>query len=234
MVAGCYCFRAFHVFIWLISVGWRGGVHHHLKSEIFLQLRIFCWCWLVSSHSPRSSNSPNGNSQLWSGHCGCLSRAVGIYGCPGRHRLQISGALWFRILDNSFHQTNVEPNWMSDLVTYFFAVIIKVGIDYKKVWLQGMVKLKTVHQSRLFYRVENHLAQLVTKSHLNRNRMNLSSCQDYRPAIIFTILLISYQISQLKRTRSTSYWIDGFETKIESLNFTILSLVKMPIKKFNF
>ena len=64
IVAGCYCFRAFHVFIWLISVGWSGCVHHHLKSEIFLQLRIFCWCWLVSSHSPRSSNSPNGNSQL--------------------------------------------------------------------------------------------------------------------------------------------------------------------------
>ena len=116
IVAGCYCFRAFHVFIWLISVGWSGCVHHHLKSEIFLQLRIFCWCWLVSSHSPRSSNSPNGNSQLWSGHCCCLSRAVGIYGCPGRHRLQISGALWFSILDNSFHQTNVEQNWMSDLV----------------------------------------------------------------------------------------------------------------------
>ena len=117
IVAGCYCFRAFHVFIWLISVGWRGCVHHHLKSEIFLQLRIFCWCWLVSSHSPRSSNSPNGNSQLCSAHC-CrlsLSLAVGIYGCPGYWDYKYRLLPWFCILGQcSFRQTmSSEIDWLT-------------------------------------------------------------------------------------------------------------------------
>ena len=133
-----------------------------------------------------SSNSPNGNSQLWRaavlvvvvvvwwwwGSLGAQSPGYWDY----KYRVLYGPVFWtivfIKLMSSSPAKLNVS---LGNLI--FFAVIIWVGIDYK-VWLQGMVKLKTVHQSRLFYRVENHLAQLVTKSHLNRNRMNLPSCQD--------------------------------------------------------